>query len=149
MDIKYIRFDDAPRAATLGFLKKAIRCYDEQYGSDDEAAQPARPALPLATSQQLESVVVNVLGKAKKSFEQVNLEQLLENGGLIDLFPAEAWPELNAARDFATEIKAAKKGKSHVCICYLQLQVERMTSCSSPKLVNVDLKKYDVPFWPF
>ena len=66
-DVKYIRFDDPPRAATLGFIKKAIRCYDEQYGSDDEAAQPARPALPLATAQQLEGVVVNVLGKAKKA----------------------------------------------------------------------------------
>ena len=73
--------------------------------------------LPLAAAQQLESVVVNVLGKAKRSFEQVNLEQLLEKDGMGALFPAEVWPELNAVRDLATEMKAARKGKSLTCNC--------------------------------
>ena len=111
MDVKHIRFDDAPMATSLSFIKKAIRYYEQQYGSDDEAAQPAKPSLPLAAAQQLESVVVNVLGKAKRSFEHINLEQLLEKDGLDNLFPAESWPELNAVRDLATEMKAAKKGK--------------------------------------
>jgi len=111
MDVKHIRFEDAPKATTMAFLKKAIRCYEEQYGSDDEPAPPAKSVLPLAAAQQLESVVVNVLGKAKRSFEQVNLEQLLEKDGMGDLFPAEVWPELNAVRDLATEMKAARKGK--------------------------------------
>ena len=117
IDVRHIRFDDAPRAATLGFIKKAIRYYVEQYGSDDEAAPPGKSVLPLAASQQLESVVVNVLGKAKRSFEQVNLEQLLEKDCLGDLFPPETWPELNAVRDLATEMKAARKGKSLTCNC--------------------------------
>ena len=104
----------------MRFIRKAIKFYDEQYGSDDEPAGPAGPAgpaVPLATSQQLESVVVNVLGKAKKSFEHVNLEQLLEKDGLSELLPAETWPELNAVWELATEIKAAKKGESLACNC--------------------------------
>lgn len=122
MDVKHIRFDDAPMATSLSFIKKAIRYYEQQYGSDDEAAQPAKPSLPLAAAQQLESVVVNVLGKAKRSFEHINLEQLLEKDGLDNLFPAESWPELNAVRDLATEMKAAKKGKSltgNCVVCYV------------------------------
>ena len=141
MDVRHIRFDDAPMATTLAFLKKAIRCYEEQYGSDEEAAPPAKSVLPLAASQQLESVVVNVLGKAKRSFEQVNLEQLLEKDCLGDLFPAETWPELNAVRDLATEMKAARKGKSLTCNCVvccvadkLVLQVGRRTRCLSLSL---------------
>jgi len=109
MDVKHIRFEDAPKATTMAFLKKAIRCYEEQYGSDDEPAPPAKSVLPLAAAQQLESVVVNVLGKAKRSFEQVNPEQLLEKDGMGDLFPAEVWPELNCSARFSNRNEGSKE----------------------------------------
>ena len=69
---------------------------------------------------------MSVLGKGKKTFEHVNLEQVLEKDGLSELFPPEIWPELNAVRDFATEIKSLKKGESIVLmmqVCLLRANV--------------------------
>ena len=91
-------------------------------------------------------------GKAKRSFEQVNLEQLLEKDCLGDLFPAETWPELNAVRDLATEMKAARKGKSLTCNCVVCCVAVKMYSAGREEdplfkpFVNTDLKKYVVPF---
>jgi hypothetical protein len=50
-------------------------------------------------------------GKVKKTYEHVNLEKMMEDEGLSKLYPPESWPETNAVRDLATEIRAARKGK--------------------------------------
>ena len=89
-----------------------MKFYDEQYGDDEEevAAPMQKAGDSHEKAELLEAAMLNAFGNSRKRSEHVNLEKLMAEGGLDDLFPAEAWPELNAARDLATDIKAAKKG---------------------------------------
>ena len=99
-----------------GFIKKAIKYYADQFGSDDEAAVRAPPkrdeAAERADKADLpEKAMLCAFGKVTKAYEQVTIEKMMEDEGLSKLYPPESWPETNAVRDLATEIRAARKGK--------------------------------------
>jgi len=101
--------------ASLGFIKKTLKFWDEQYGDDEEEVAAPEQKEPKGgdsheRAELLEAAMLNAFGNSRKRFEHVNLEKMMAESGLDDLFPAEAWPELNAARDLATDLKAAKKG---------------------------------------
>ena len=100
----------------LGFIKKAIKYYADQFGSDDEVAVRATPKREEAAERAdkahlLEKAMLCAFGKVKKTYEHVNLEKMMEDEGLSKLYPPESWPEPNAVRDLATELRAARKGK--------------------------------------
>ena len=59
----------------------------------------------------LEKAMLCAFGKVKKTYVHVNLEKMMEDEGLSKLYPPEVWPEPNAVRDLATELKQARKGK--------------------------------------
>ena len=88
-----------------GFIKKAIKHFDRQYGSDDETetnkgvdrlvAAPRTPKAEDSNSSgvaesRLEQALLGVMGKTRKVYEHVNLEELMESRGLDWFFPAEA-----------------------------------------------------------
>ena len=100
----------------LGFIKTAIKFYAEHFGSDDESVVRAQPKKEESAERAdkadlLEKAMLCAFGKVKKTYEHVNLEKMMEDEGLSKVYPPESWPETNAVRDLATEIRAARKGK--------------------------------------
>ena len=64
----------------LGFIKKAIKYYADQFGSDDEVAVRAPPKREEAAERSdkavlLEKAMLCAFGKVKKTYEHVNLEK--------------------------------------------------------------------------
>ena len=99
LDVKNLKFTDegnVPAGATLGFIQKAIKFFDQQYGSDDERV-PA-PKTPKGDDghvhkgggeARLEQAFLSAMGKTRKVYENINLEELMESRGLDWFFPPE------------------------------------------------------------
>ena len=116
LDIKSLKFDDAPAGGTLGrnhamrsvklfmssarmsgFIQKAIKMYDQLYGSDDEKEKSEVPAPSTPNGAEnypdkesrIEQALLTLAGKTRKMYEHINLEELMEKHGLDWFFPPE------------------------------------------------------------
>ena len=114
LDVKSMKLpaDDAPAGASLGdlhrygcfadlfpcmdsgFIQKACNFFEEQYGTDDEkeVAAPKTPKRDDTASSRVEAALLSFaeMGKTRKVYEQINLEELMETHGLDWYFPPEA-----------------------------------------------------------
>jgi len=100
LDVKNLKFTDegnVPAGATLGFIQKAIKFYEQQYGSDDERVQAPKTPPNGADGHddksggeaRLELAFLSAMGKTRKVYENINLEELMESRGLDWFFPPE------------------------------------------------------------
>ena len=101
LDVKNIKFEEGgnlPAGATLGFIQKAIRYFEQQYGSDDEHERAKAPRTPKfdesnvdkgGVEKRLEQALLSAMGKTRKVYENINLEELMESRGLDWFFPPE------------------------------------------------------------
>ena len=85
-----------------GFIQTAIKLFDRQYGSDDESERVAAPRTPKGDESnygsndgnyggesRLEQALMSAMGKTRKVYEHINLEELMESKGLDWFFPPE------------------------------------------------------------
>ena len=89
------------RVYLAGFIQTAIKLFDRQYGSDDESERVAAPRTPTdggnyggndgnyGGESRLEQALMSAMGKTRKVYEHINLEELMESKGLDWFFPPE------------------------------------------------------------
>ena len=77
-----------------GFIQKTCDFFEEQYGTDDEkeVAAPITPKEDNSASSRVEAALLSMaeMGKTRKVYERINLEELMETHGLDWYFPPEA-----------------------------------------------------------